>query len=249
MTTDTQTEQALGEAGAADAGESQARRERLDSLAPRRRLTGEQAAARSRFVSQMRIALPIIVVVLIGVFFASTRKGGGDDVLLSDLAVDPKTMSEKYAMSGADVAGVTKDGKPFRIEFEQLTQSAKSEEVADLVKPKATTHGDKEDSVVTANRGQMNSQSNRLTLEDQVTLTHKIGGETYTLVAPTADVDVKGGVVAIDSGVTGTSATGGLRADHMRAYNAENRVVFEGNVSMRIYPKKARPTGDAGAQQ
>jgi LPS export ABC transporter protein LptC len=239
MTSETQIE----DAAASEAPETRARRERLDSLAPRRRLTGEQAAARSRFVGQMRIALPVLVVVLIGVFFASSRKGGDDDLLLSETIRDPKSFTDKYAMSGADVSGVTKDGKPYRIEFESLTQAASKEDVAELVKPKATTHGDKQDSVVTANRGQMNSKDNRLTLEDQVTLTHRIGGETYTLTAPKADVDVKGGVVAIDSGVTGTSATGGLRADHMRAYNAENRVVFEGNVSMRIYPKKA-PQGD-----
>ncbi len=218
-----------------------ARREALDSFAPRRRLTGEQAAARSRFVSQMRVALPVLVVVLIGVFFLSARKSD-DSFSLNDTKVDPKTFTEKYSMEGADVAGVTRDGKPYRIEFESLTQASGKEDVAELVKPKATTSGGKEDSVVTADRGQMNSQDNRLTLEDHVTLKHRIGGATYTLTAPNADVDVKGETVTIDSGVTGQSETGGLRADRMRAYNAENRVVFEGNVSLRIYPKK-KPEG------
>lgn len=224
-------------------------RDVLDSLAPRRRLTGEQAAARSRFVGQMRVVLPIMVVVLIGLFFASTRKSGDDDVFLKDFADDPKALTEKYAMSGADVSGVTRDGKPYRIEFDSLTQSQDAEDVAELVRPKATTRGDKEDTVVTANRGRMNSEDNLLTLQDQVTLKHRIGGETYTLTAPDAEVDVKGGVVTIDKGVSGASATGGLRADRMRAYNAENRVVFEGNVSMRIYPKKAPPGAESETPQ
>lgn len=224
-------------------------RDVLESLAPRRRLTGEQAAARSRFVARMRVALPVLVVVLVGVFFASTRRSGGDDVFLNDFVNEPNAVTEKYAMSGADVSGVTKDGKPYRIEFDSLTQAAGKDDLADLVRPKATTHGDKEDSVVTANRGQMNSANNRLTLEDDVTLTHRIGGESFTLKAPNADVDVKGGIVTIDHGVSGTSATGGLRADHMRAYNAENRVVFEGNVSMRIYPKKKPQNASQEAPQ
>lgn len=231
--------------GGANAGRSGARRDVLDSLAPRRRLTGEQAAARSRFVARMRVALPVVVLVLVGIFLLSARRGGTEDVRLNDFATE-QVKKQNMTVAGANIAGVTRDGKPYKVEFRELTQSVDDADIADLVDPKATTKGDKEDSVVTAARGRLDQQKNELMLEKDVTLTHRIGGESYVLKAPSADVDVKGGVVTVTTGVVGTSETGGLRADRMTAYNADGRVVLDGNVSMRIYPKK-KPEGAAPA--
>lgn len=226
------------------AAQSAARRDVLDSLAPRKRLTGAEAEARSRLVARLRVALPVVIVILLGVFVLSARRSGQDDVRLNDFAT-AQTKKQNYTVEGAKIAGVTRDGKPYKVEFDQLTQAADNADVADLVRPKATTRGEREDTVVTAESGRIDQKSNDLKLDRDVTLTHAIAGEKYVLKAPSADVDVKGGVVTVTTGVVGSSQTGGLRADRMTAYNADGRVVLEGNVSMRIYPKK-RPGAAPG---
>lgn len=216
----------------------------LESLQPRQRLTGAEAAARSRFVAQMRVILPVIAVILIGIFFLSAKKQGPTDVRLNDFVENAAKVSEKYSVSGATVAGVTKDGKPYQIEFQSLAQSTADEQTADLVNPRATTQQtDTESNVVSADHGRLDNAQNHLQLRDNVAFSHKVAGENYLLKSDTADVDVKGGVVTVNSGVVGKSETGDLRADRMQAYNADGRVVFEGNVSIRITPKQA-PAAD-----
>ncbi|MBY0421588.1 MAG: LPS export ABC transporter periplasmic protein LptC, partial [Parvularculaceae bacterium] len=177
-----------------------ARRGVLESLQPRTRLTTTQAAARSRFVSQMRVVLPIIVVVLVGVFFASARKDAGNDPRLSDFK-NAEEVKSTFELGGAKSAGVTKDGRPYTIEFDSATQDTDDSSVADLVKPKATTmRKEGENSVVTADKGQYDQQDNHLKLEENVRLTHVVAGEPYVIKAPTAEADVRDGVVTITTG-------------------------------------------------
>ena len=71
-------------------------------------------------------------------------------------------------------------------------------------------------------------------------LEHEIGNNVYVFRSPAATVDIKDELVSSDAGVGGDGPGGGaLKADSMKAYNAEGRIVFEGNVSMRIYPNSS----------
>lgn len=218
------------------ATQSASGRRRLEALPTRRRLTGAEAAARSLWVRRLRIGLPIGVIGLVVVFLANTRSGEDNAAFLEDFK-DSAALPEQASMAGASIAGVTKDGKPYRIEFDQANQIPGSDEVVSLEKPRAVTQGAQEETIVAADRGEMRSKDNILTLTDNVTLNHAVGGKIYRLTAPSATVNVDEGVVVVDSGVEGASEDGTLRADRMRAYNGEQRVVFEGNVSMRLNPR------------
>ena len=216
-----------------------ARRARLETLPSRQRTTGEQAARRTALVRRLRIILPALAVALIIGLVLNTRSTGVDEAFLDDFA-DLQGTPDEYKMANPKFAGIDDRGHPYEITADAALQSQGEKNVVELVKPKAVTRGGEESSVVTAQKGVFRSDSNILDLSDAVTLKHSIGGDTYVLQTPAATVSIGEETVQSIAGVSGEGEAGSLRADRMRAYNGEGRVVFEGNVSMRIFPKKAK---------
>ena len=222
------------------------RRGVLENLPTRQRLTGDQAAARSQIVRKLRIALPILAMVLIAALLVNTQSGGGDDAFLDDFANLDAT-PEELRMANPRFAGVDDKGHPYDITADAALQAPGVPELIELVNPRAVTRGVDSDTIVNADKGLFRSEENVLDLSERVTVNHSIGGETYVLRTPAATVSIGEETVQSTTGIEGESESGSLRADTMRAYNGEGRVVFEGNVSMRIFPKKAKfiKPGDA----
>ncbi|MBB5517296.1 LPS export ABC transporter periplasmic protein LptC [Amphiplicatus metriothermophilus] len=214
------------------------------------RLTGAQAARRAALARKLRIALPILAAILVAAFLANARRDQPDEVFLKDFA-DLGAAPDELRMANPRFAGVDGKGNPYEITAETALQNPEAQEVVELVRPRAVTSRPEESTVVYAERGVFQSKENILTLKDGVALERAIGGRTYVLRASAATVDMDGETVVSENGVEGESEAGLLRADSMRAYNAERRVVFEGNVSMRIFPGKTkahRPAENEGEQ-
>ena len=211
----------------------------LDNLPSAARTTGERAAARSRLVRRLRIALPVLALILILAFFFNTRSNHVDDAFLKDFEQLTAT-TEDLRMASPRFAGVDDRGRPFEITADAAIQKNENRDLVTLEQPRAVQGDQGDETVVTAEKGVYRSEENILELEDEVTLEHQFGKETYVLRSPSATVSIKDEVVESTAGVGGQSSDGGaLRADEMRAYRSEGRVIFEGNVSMRIFPKSA----------
>ncbi len=210
----------------------------LDSLNFRARTTGTDAAARSRLVRRLRVALPAFAVILIIAFFLNTRSNTVDQAFLDDFK-SITASTEELRMANPRFAGVDDDGKPFEITATAALQDPETKEVIRLESPRAVQGGGDESSVVTAESGLYRSEENILTLNRDVTLEHQLGTSTYILRSPVATVSIDDQIVTSDAGVGAEGPDGAtLKADRMSAYRNDGRVVFEGNVSMRLYPKK-----------
>lgn len=223
----------------------------LESLNFRTRTTGEQAAARSRMVRRLRIALPVTAIVLLLVLVFNTNSNNNDDAFLDDFK-SITAATEELRMSNPRFAGIDDDGKPYEITAAAALQSPGQKNIVELEKPRAIQGAEAEGSLVTAAKGRFLSDDNILELNDDVTLRHELGAKTYVLKAPTATVLVKDQLVTSDAGVAGVGPDGAtLSADHMKAYRGDGRVVFEGNVNMRFYPKAddAEENDEASAPQ
>lgn len=221
----------------------------LDSLPSQARTTGDKAAARSRMVKRLRIALPILALVLVAAFLFNTKSNQSDDAFLDDFKA-MTTTAEELRMANPRFAGIDDGGKPFEITAESATQNTNVKDLVTLDRPRAVQGEAADATVVTADKGVYRSDVNILELEDGVVLQHEVGTDSYTFRSPSATVAIKDELVTSDAGVGGEGTDGStLAADHMKAYKAEGRVVFEGNVRMRIYPKKnaqaAEETQDA----
>ncbi|WP_375202466.1 LPS export ABC transporter periplasmic protein LptC [Hyphococcus sp.] len=220
------------------------RRRVLDSLPSGARTTGDQAAARSRMVRRLRIALPILALVLVAAFLFNTQSNEVDDAFLDDFK-DIDASAEELSMASPRFAGVDNKGKPFEITAAMARQNTNLKDIVTLDRPHAVQGENNGSTVVSADKGVYRSEQNILELEDQVTLQHEVGSEVYVFRAPSASVAIKDEIVTSDTGVDGEGSNGReLTAERMKAYNGDGRVVFEGNVHMRIYPKNAGPKPD-----
>lgn len=210
----------------------------LESLEFGSRTTGADAAARSRLVRRLRIALPIVAVILIAAFIINTRSNSVDQAFLDDFK-SISASTEELRMANPRFAGIDDKGKPYEITAIAASQDPAAKDVIQLERPRAVQGGADSASVVTAESGLYQSDENILTLDREVTLEHQLGAKTYVLRTPRATVLIGDQVVTSDAGV-GVEGPDGetLQADRMRAFREDGRVVFEGNVSMRIYPGK-----------
>lgn len=210
----------------------------LDSLDFRSRTTGADAAARSRLVRRLRVALPGLAVILIIAFALNTQSNRVDQAFLEDFK-SIAASTEDLRMANPRFAGIDDEGKPYEITAVSASQDPAVRDVIQLDQPRAIQGSEDETSVVTAESGLFQSEENILTLNRAVTLEHELGAGTYILRSPTATVSIKDQIVTSDAGVSAEGPDGAtLQADTMKAYREDGRVVFEGNVSMRLYPKK-----------
>lgn len=220
----------------------------LDSLTIRRRTTGEQAADRARLMRRLRIALPIGAAVLIALFFFNTRSGGGDEAFLEDFA-DLDAASQSLSTSKPQFAGIDADGNPYEITADTASRKPERDEIVELTAPRAVTSGADVQSVVAARTGVFHTENKTLRLKDGVTFEHAAGLDNYVLKTPAATVSIDDQTVVSDGGVDGDGPRGAkIKADRMNADNREGSVVFEGNVSMRIFPAQIPVATDAAAE-
>ncbi len=214
-------------------------RRRLDSLPSRARTTGEQAAARSRMVRRLRLGLPILALVLVAAFLVNTQSNTVDDAFLNDFENIDAT-AEELNMASPRFAGIDDKGKPFEITASKASQNTNNKDVVALDRPRAVQGENDGSTIVSADKGVYRSDVNILELNEAVTLQHDVGADTYVFRSPAATVSIKDEIVTSDSGVGGTGPDGReLTAERMKAFNGDGRVIFEGNVHMRIYPKNA----------
>lgn len=219
----------------------------LDSLPTRARTTGDQAAARSRLVRRLRIALPILGLVLVAAFFFNTQSEQTDAAFLDDFKNMTAT-AEELRMASPRFSGIDNKGRPFEITAEAAVQNPNVQDIVKLEKPKAVQGEAGETNVVTAQNGVYRSETKILELNDDVTLQHEVGADTYVFRSPSAVVSIDDEIVTSDAGVGGEGPAGEtLQADRMKAYNSEGRVVLEGNVRMRLYPKQKDKSGETTA--
>jgi len=221
----------------------------LDSLSIRRRTTGEDAAARAQFMRRMRIALPILALILIATFFLNTRETGVDDAFLNDFA-DLEATPQSLKTANPHFTGVDARGHPYEITAEAALQKPDGGKVVDLQSPRAVTNAANQKSVVAAKTGVFDVDAKRLDLKEGVTFEHKVGATNYVLRTPEATYTIDDRTVISEAGVDGEGSDGELlTADRMNASDREGKLVFEGNVRMRIFPRRTEePQSDEAPQ-
>jgi lipopolysaccharide export system protein LptC len=233
-------------AGEAAATSGRTNRGALESLTIRRRTTGAEAAARAALMRRLRIALPTIALILLAAFFVTTRKGGGDEAFLEDFA-DVNATTQNLSSEKPQFSGVDSRGNPYEITAESASQTPDNKDLVELDRPRAVTAGGKDNSVVEAATGVFDTDAKTLLLRDGVTLEHEIGRDNYVLRSATATVSIDDQTVKTGNGVVGEGPRGStLKADRMQANNRDGIVIFEGDVTMRMYPKEK--SGDAPTQ-
>ncbi|MEM1398074.1 MAG: LPS export ABC transporter periplasmic protein LptC [Pseudomonadota bacterium] len=222
---------------------------RLDNLPSAPRVTGAEAAAHSRQVRRLRIILPSLAVVLVCIFFANTRNDRPEDVFLDQLT-NIEAMSEELRMANPHFSGVDADGTPFDITASSATQISTDNKTVELNQPKAVSGTDGgEQSTISAKTGKFNSDENMLELTEDVVFERRLGSDSYVMRTSSATFNVDQDTVESNVGVEGDGPRGSrIKADRMTANNETQKAVFEGNVAVRIYPKREEEANKGAAK-
>ncbi|MBT8471423.1 MAG: LPS export ABC transporter periplasmic protein LptC [Marinicaulis sp.] len=217
--------------------EGNASKSRLHALPNQARTTSAKALAHSRNIRRLRILLPLIAIGLVAAFFLNTQKAEPEDPILRE-ARQMTATDDEWVTANPRFAGIDESGNPFEITARAATRNPAERDLVELEFPQAVQGENSETTVVKANRGLYRSDANMLELIDNVQLEHTIASGTYTFEAPNAIVSINDDVVTSDNGIGGAGPDGmAIKADRMKAYNAEGRVILQGNVSMRLFPK------------
>jgi len=202
-----------------------------------------RAARHSRRVRLLRIALPVSIVLILGVIFGLTFFNPFR--ILAKLPLDPGKIvisGTTVTMASPRVAGRTRDQRAY-----DLTARAASQ---DITKPNLLTLQDlrakieledKAQVEMTASSGVFDRNTEKLVLKDKILLSSSTG---YEAKLTQAEVDTKSGSISSQNPIEVKLLNGTLNANRLNVDDKGEIVRFDGGVTMVLILDGPKP-GDA----
>lgn len=193
----------------------------------------------SRAVRLMKIALPILAVLLIGMIFLSGRERGG--VVDLRTASDGAALAVGLQLENPRFTGVTRQGEPYVLTAVTATPDGAKPDLVDLDAPSGEiTLKDERRLKVTALTGQMYREDNRLDLEGDVVLTTSDG---YRVETDRVEMDIANKSAVAPGEVRAAGPIGSIRSNTVRLNEDEEgaagtTIWFEGDVKLLLRPKQ-----------
>jgi lipopolysaccharide export system protein LptC len=204
-------------------------------------MQGQPVQGYSRFVIWMKVLLPVVALLLIGLIFVwpylklnESRFNIGFTTLRVGNMEDPAMINPRFL--GAD-----KERQTFSITADIAKNLLNAEKSVVLEMPKADISLDDGSwLVVTAKNGIYLRASETLTLNEQVNLFHDSGYEFRT---ESADIGLNSGTASGSVPIEGQGPFGKLQAEGFRLVNKGKTIYFVGKSKLTVYP------GAKGQQQ
>jgi lipopolysaccharide export system protein LptC len=215
----------------------------------RRRTDAFRIAARhSRRVRLLRIALPVSIVLILGVIFGLTFFNPFR--ILAKLPLDPGKIvisGTTVTMASPRVAGFTRDQRAY-----DLTARAASQ---DITKPNLLTLQDLRAKVeledkaqveMTASSGVFDRSTEKLVLKDKILLSSSTG---YEAKLTQAEIDTKSGSISSQNPIEVKLLNGTLNANRLNVDDKGEVVRFDGGVTMVLILDGPKPGDTQKAAQ
>lgn len=213
------------------------------------RLSPEAARRHSRMVRYFRLLIPAAAVGLL-VTYALSATPPRVDLAFRDNFRQADVETSAMRLDRPRYAGEDLQGLPFEVAAKSAARDPNAPSLIDLENPEAlrgvAQKDGTEEVTVTARSGQLNTEAKTIDLAEDVRLQHSLGGMPIVFNTQAASVDLEANTVSSTAGVTGTGEQGSLEADNVTVFQGEGRAVLEGNVRLRLEPKKDKEEKDAG---
>lgn len=206
-------------------------------LAPEDRLrhTRARVARHSRVVRWMKIALPVVAVILIGAIFLVGRERAAvfDPITAAQLAA----MGTGMRLDNPRFSGMTKEGDPFTVTAEWALPDGSMPDRIDLEKPVGGLQMGEQKITVTADTGELFRTEERLRMVGDVVL---VTSDGYRIETPKVEVDLAAKTAEAPERLVAVGPRGRIEADRVGATEDKETgaltVRFEGNVRVNWQP-------------
>jgi len=204
----------------------------------------ERARRHSRKVKLLRIAMPVVGVVLIagivGVFTLN-------QMLTPNLDVDAiKVDDGKLVMQNPTLNGFDANQRPYKLTAARAVQEAANPAQVQLDEISATLPLDESISAdVTAGTGFYDANARTLQLDKQVSV---VTNDGMTLDLQDADIDMRAGTLFTQNPVRATSAQADISADRLTVEKGGEYMLFTGTVRITLRPGELRKDEEESKQ-
>lgn len=225
----------------------------------RDRATRADVQRYSRFVVIMKRALPMAAAALVAAVVAYALQPRVQDSRRVAMSFERLgIVNNDLSMTKPKLTGVDSDGDPFVVTADQAIQDSRNAKRAQLrgVEADVTLKNGKWLNV-TASRGELDADAQRLGLRGVIDLYSDTGYELHTSAA---DVDMRNGIIVGDRPATGQGPSGTFRADRFAIKSvggnmsgiradrtphdafkarAQKIIYLQGNVQMTLYQRRS----------
>jgi len=203
--------------------------------APTAAETSKASDSYSRFVGTMRIALPLLALVIIVMVVAWPQLGKKPEKFRLDVSKVTREDSSGQQMVNARFTGTDSNGRPFTVTADTAAQQKKISDLLDMAFPKADmTMKSGAWVAMSAEKGVYDRKSEKLNLTDNVTVFHDSG---YEFKTTTAIVDLATSSAAGSEPIAGQGPGGTLSATGFRILDRGNVLLFTGKSRLVLFPK------------
>ena len=194
-----------------------------------------RVARHSRIVRWMKIALPVVALVLIGAIFLVGRERAA--VFDTDSAARLAAMGTGMRLDNPRFSGVSEEGDPFVVTADWALPDGAMPNRIDLEKPVGELQMGDQTVTVTAATGQLFREDEKLRLEGHVVVETSDG---YRVSTPSVEVDLDARTAEAPGRIHAEGPHGGIEADRARVVEGEGKddatIRFEGNVRVTWQP-------------
>jgi lipopolysaccharide export system protein LptC len=202
---------------------------------PRRALSLRQARRRSLLVAGLRR----FFVAAAGAAFASVFVFMGLSAIVGGVDAASRGQAEPMRMLSPRFTGRTESGGPFQITANTAVRERTGRQ---LVRMESPVYRSEDGTTVVAPRGVYDELGHNVTLEGDVLFSEK-GGNRFS--SPNMIIDLTGGTVHGEGGVTGAGPLGVLRANAYEIRQSDGALVLRGDVKGQIPDSNAPPAAAA----
>lgn len=199
----------------------------------RRRPLPPHLLRHSRMVAAMRLVLPALAAVLLGLLALWSKFGLDGNRLLLDVRSAGPTTIDSMTMSNPHFEGIDEKKRPFNVTAERATQLDKNADIVDLKGPQADIMLENGAWLaLSADSGRYGRKAQLLDLSGGVSLFHDQGYELHT---PVLRVDLATSRASSDQAVQGQGPAGNLTGEGLVISNGGKRMLLTGRAHMKFH--------------
>lgn len=195
------------------------------------RAQSQYKAGYSRTIRILRLALPVVAILLIGIVLVWPNLDKSNDFVIEEQTT-PTLENTTNELLNPRFESVDNNSQPYSIVAAKATQSPQNENLVFLESPSGdVTLKDGALIKMVAEKGAYEQEKGTLTLTKDIGITHDAG---YTLTAETLELDFTNKIITSENDIQITGPIGTINAKGVQANGESDTLLFSGPATLTL---------------